>query len=79
MSNDKTGILWLPDLRGLLGVREDGAALFLGSSGVGIYWGSGSPDGVLTAAKGSLFIRTDTVGLFQNTDGASAWTAFATA
>lgn len=32
MSNDKTGTIWLPDLAGILGVREDGATLILGST-----------------------------------------------
>ena len=30
MSTEKTGILWVPGLHGLLGVREDGATVNLG-------------------------------------------------
>lgn len=40
--------------------------------------GSGSPDTVVTAPAGSLFLRTDPAGatsrLYINTDGATAWT-----
>ena len=40
--------------------------------------GVGSPSGVLTRPRGSLFLRTDVAGLWQNTDGATAWTLLAT-
>lgn len=54
------------------------AAITFGSDGVGIYWGTGSPDTALTAAKGSLYIATDgssgSTRLFINTDGSTAWT-----
>ena len=45
-------------------------------SSVGFYVGTGSPDTVVTAAQGSLFIDVAAPALYQNTDGASAWTAF---
>ncbi len=32
MSNEKTGILWVPGFTGLIGIREDGASVYLGSS-----------------------------------------------
>lgn len=59
------------------------AAFAMGSAGVGIYWGTGTPDSVVTAAKGSLYIRTDGSGtstrLYVNTDAATAWTNVTTA
>ena len=54
------------------------AALVFGAAALGLYWGTGTPNAVLTAAKGSLYIRTDgsssSTRLYQNTDGATAWT-----
>ena len=40
--------------------------------------GAGSPNATLTRPRGSLFLRTDTAELWQNTDGASAWSLLAT-
>ena len=40
--------------------------------------GTGSPDGVLSRPRGSLFLRTTPAQLWQNTDGATAWTQIAT-
>ena len=37
--------------------------------------GTGDPNTVVTATIGSLFIQTDVAGLWQNTDGVTAWTA----
>lgn len=36
--------------------------------------GTGSPDGSLTATIGSVYLRTDTAQVYQNADGATAWT-----
>ena len=35
--------------------------------------GTGSPDGVVTSLKGSVFLQLDAPDLWQNTDGATAW------
>jgi hypothetical protein len=40
--------------------------------------GSDAPDGTLARPIGSLFLRTDTAELWQNTNGATAWTLLAT-
>ena len=40
--------------------------------------GTGDPDGALVRPIGSLFLRTDTAGLWQNTNGGSAWSLLAT-
>lgn len=51
------------------------------TAGLGIYWGSGAP--TLTAASGSLYIRTDNAGanlrLYSNTTGAAVWAAITSA
>lgn len=51
-------------------------------AGPTIVSGSGSPSTVVTAPKGSLYLRTDGSGvndrMFVNTDGATAWTAVVT-
>lgn len=58
------------------------AALTFGSDGLGLYWGSGDPGGALTAAKGSIFLRTD--GSSSSTrayinNGTTTWVAITTA
>ena len=59
-----------------------GMAAFLASStaGLGIYVGSGAP--TVSAAKGSLYLRTDGSGVadraYINTNGATTWTAIST-
>ena len=60
------------------------AALLVSSTAnFGIFFGSGSPNTALSAAKGSLYLRSDGGGVadraYINTDGATAWTAVATA
>lgn len=54
------------------------SGLAMGTAAVGIYWGTGSPNTALTAAKGSLYIRTDgsttNDRLYINTDASTAWT-----
>ena len=56
------------------------AGLALGTLGIGIYFGSGTPS--ITAATGSLYLRTDGTSLtgrmYINTTGASTWTAVST-
>lgn len=60
-----------------------GMAAFLMSStaGLGIYVGSGVP--TITAAQGSIYLRTDgsstSTRLYVNTDGATTWTNVVTA
>ena len=58
------------------------AAYKMGVAGVGIYWGTGSPSGVVTAPQGSLYIRTDgaaSTGLYLNKDGSTTWGAVTSA
>jgi len=51
------------------------------TSNFGVFFGSGAP--TLSAAKGSLYLRSDGSGtsdrMYVNTDGATAWTAVTTA
>ena len=60
-----------------------GAAAFLATStaGLGVYFGSGAP--TVSAAKGSLYLRTDgsstSTRAYINTDGATTWTNITTA
>lgn len=60
-----------------------GAAAFLATStaGLGVYFGSGVP--TVSAAQGSLYLRTDgsstSTRAYINTDGATTWTAITTA
>lgn len=63
------------------GGSTGGRLVFGTTSGFGIYYGSGAPS--VTAAKGSLYLRSDgsTVNdrMYVNTDGTTGWTAVATA
>lgn len=56
-------------------------AVEMGSDTVGIYFGSGAP--TITAAQGSLYLRTDgsttSTRLYVNSDGADGWVAFTSA
>jgi hypothetical protein len=61
-----------------------GAAAFVGtntSGSMGVYFGSGAP--TVSAAKGSLYLRSDgsstSTRAYINTDGATTWTAITTA
>jgi hypothetical protein len=64
-------------------VVAGGAAAFLATStaGLGIYIGSGAP--TVSAAQGSLYIRTDgsstSTRLYVNTNGTTGWTNVVTA
>jgi hypothetical protein len=55
--------------------------LFSSTSNYGIFFGSGAP--TLSAAKGSLYLRSDGSATnnraYINTDGATTWTALTTA
>ena len=55
--------------------------LFSSTANFGVFFGSGAPS--LSAAKGSLYLRSDGSGAadraYINTDGAATWTAVATA
>lgn len=58
------------------------ASLRLGSTaGLGVYFGSGAP--TVTAAQGSLYMRSDgsstSTRMYVNTDGGTTWTAVTTA
>ena len=61
-----------------------GAAAFVGTNtagSMGIYFGSGAP--TVSAAKGSLYLRSDGSGTgdraYINTNGSTTWTALTTA
>lgn len=43
------------------------------SSGAGIMTGAASPNGSVTAPKGSLYVETNTPALWQNTDAGTTW------
>ena len=57
------------------------AVLATATAGFGLYLGSGAP--TITAAKGSLYLRSDgssaSTRLYSNSDGATAWVAITTA
>lgn len=59
-----------------------GVKISNGTQNLGIYVGTGSPNGSLTAAQGSLYLNAGGSGVadraFINTDGAMAWTAIST-
>lgn len=54
-----------------------------GTKGFGLYYGTGTPNAVVTAAKGSLYLAYDgsstSTRAYINTDGVTAWTAVTTA
>lgn len=56
-------------------------AFSMGTTGVGIYWGSGAP--TVSAPQGSLYLRTDgssvSTRLYVNTNGTTGWTNVTTA
>ena len=63
-------------------VTAGGAALLQGTtSSVGVYVGYGAP--MVSAAKGSLYLRTDgsstSTRAYINTDGGTTWTSVTTA
>ena len=65
-------------------VTAGGAAGFLATTtaaGLGIYFGSGAP--TVSAAQGSLYVRTDgsstSTRLYVNTNGTTGWTNVTTA
>ena len=57
------------------------AYISLGSSLIGIYFGSGAP--TISAAQGSIYLRTDgsstSTRMYVNTNGSTTWTNFTTA
>ena len=66
------------------GLTAGGAAVFVGTNvaaGMGIYFGSGAP--TVSAAKGSLYLRSDGSGTgdraYVNTNGTTGWAAITTA
>lgn len=54
-------------------IARSGVRLAAPSTGPTLLSGTGNPNGSVTATKGSTWIRTDTAGIYQNTDGAQAW------
>lgn len=66
-------------------VSVTGASFFQlgGTRGFGIYYGAGTPNGVVPAAQGSIFMNSTgnstSTRAYINTDGALAWTAITTA
>ena len=64
------------------GVKAVGiGAAGVGTVGLGLYFGSGAP--TISAAQGSVYIRTDgsstSTRLYINTTGSTTWTAVTTA
>lgn len=59
------------------------AGVTIGSALIGFYWGTGTPNGVVTAPKGSIYIQTDGSGtanrMWINTNAGTVWTNFTTA
>lgn len=59
----------------------DAAVLMTSTAGLGIYVGSGAP--TVSAAQGSLYLRTDgsstSTRLYVNTNGTTGWTNVTTA
>lgn len=59
------------------------AAAFIFQNGVGIYSGTGDPNGALNAAEGSLYLNTNGTGVgdraWINTNSGTVWTAITTA
>lgn len=57
------------------------AAVSMGTAAVGIFFGSGAP--TISAAQGSLYLRTDgsstATRLYVNTNGTTGWTNFTSA
>lgn len=53
----------------------------IGSGGVGLFWGSGAPS--ISAAQGSLYLRTDgsstSTRLYVNSNGSTTWVAITSA
>lgn len=53
---------------------------FTSTANLGLWTGTGDPNGNLSAAKGSLFVKTDatttTTRLYVNTDGGTTWANF---
>lgn len=54
---------------------------YMGNAFMGVFWGSGAP--TVSAAKGSLYLRSDGTTtnnrMYVNTDGGTTWTAVTTA
>lgn len=73
------GLIWVKNFSSTKAGGE--VAYKLGSSGIGIYWGSGAP--TIAAAKSSLYLRTDgsstSTRAYINTDGGTTWTNITTA
>ena len=63
------------------GGSSDAVLLMGTTTGFGIYYGSGAP--TVSAAAGSLYIRTDNAGaslrLYSNTTGSTVWAAITSA
>lgn len=61
------------------GTQKDGIT-FSSTANFGVFFGSGAPS--LSAAKGSLYLRSDGSGvnnrMYINTDGGTTWTAVVT-
>ena len=62
-------------------VSGGGSGITLGNAALGIYFGSGAP--TISAAQGSLYMRTDGTGtsdrMYVNTNGTTGWTNLVTA
>jgi hypothetical protein len=81
-----TGNVTIPQGNLILGLGDvvlAAARVVRWTAGVSIIQGAGSPDGVVAAVQGSLYLRQDgtdgTSRAYINTDGLLAWTAIITA
>lgn len=78
---NSTGVIVRPEVTPPAGGSTSARLLFGDVSGFGIYYGTGAP--TVSAAKGSLYLRTDGSGtsdrMYVNTDGSTGWTAVTTA
>ena len=57
----------------LVGRADTDSLIYFILGGVRIYVGTGTPNGTVTAPKGSLFIELGGPGLYQNTDASTTW------
>ena len=70
------------DVLGAMGDGTINVSVALAINGVGVYSGAGSPNGSLTAAKGSIYLNTSGSGIndrvWVNTNSGTVWTYLVT-
>lgn len=72
-----TGILTARSATATPAAASAVAGLTMGSSAIGIYWGTGDPNTALSGAQGSVYFRTDggaNSRIYMNTNGTTGWT-----